>query len=135
MPIMKWNDGLDIGVDAMNREHQGILDLMNTIYDRAKEGETGDAINALVAKLGDVCVKHFDHEEDFMREVGFPGFDSHKRLHTKLLDRYTQLAADIKAAGGVAGDDFFNFLRFWLGSHIRGIDAKYADHANGKKAA
>ena len=135
MPIMNWNDTLDVGVEAMNDEHKGILDAMNAIYDRAKEGVTGDEINALVGKLGDVTVKHFADEEAFMQKKGFPEFETHKRLHTKLLDRFAKEAEAIKDAGGVVSDDFFNFLRFWLGSHIRGIDKKYGDHANGEKAA
>jgi hypothetical protein len=32
-------------------------------------------------------------------------------------------------AGGVATDKFFQFLKFWLSSHIEGIDTKYAAHA------
>ena len=122
MPIMNWNDTLDVGIEEMNDEHKGILDAMNAIYDRAQEGVTGDEIDALVAKLGEVTVQHFADEEAFMQKTGFPEFETHKRLHTKLLDRFGKEAAAIKEAGGVVSDDFFNFLRFWLGSHIRGID-------------
>ncbi len=41
MPIMQWDDSLDIGVDAMNREHQGLLDIMNKLFDASERGETG----------------------------------------------------------------------------------------------
>ena len=32
------------------------------------------------------------------------------------------------AAKGAPDDKFFAFLKFWLTSHITGIDTKYAEH-------
>lgn len=134
MPIMTWDATLDIGVEAMNAEHRDILDIMNKIYDAYKDGKTGYDITLLVDKLGKVCVSHFADEEKFMEKVGFPGLKEHKILHEKLLTKYGQHAADIQEAGGKVNDAFFGFLKFWLSSHIKGIDIKYAAHANMKKA-
>lgn len=129
MPIMNWDKSLDIGVKAMNDEHHGLLDIMNQIYDAHAVGKQGATINALVAKLGEACTEHFAHEEAYMQRIGYPGFTNHKALHTSLLTRYGDFAARIRAAGGIASDDFFQFLKFWLSSHIKGIDTKYAAHA------
>ena len=124
MPIMLWDESLDIGVEAMNSEHRDILDLMNRIFDASAAGQ-----------LGDVCTRHFAEEEAYMRNVQFPGIDAHCRLHQKLLGRYTEYAAEIKARGGETDPGFFNFLKFWLSSHIKGIDVKYAEHAIQRPAA
>ena len=131
MPIMNWDNSLDIGVKAMNDEHHGLLDIMNQIYDAHAGGKRGATINALVAKLGDACTAHFAHEEAYMQRIGYPGFNKHKALHTNLLTRYGAFAAQIRAGGGLASDAFFQFLKFWLSSHIKGIDTKYAAHAVG----
>ncbi len=130
MPIMIWDKSLDIGVAPMNAEHQDILRVMNQIYDAREKGQHGSTINLLVAELGEVCVHHFADEERYMESIGFPGLTGHKLLHKQLLDRYGQHAAEIRAAGGEASDEFFQFLRFWLTSHIKGIDTKYAAHAH-----
>lgn len=131
MPIMNWDKSLDIGVKAMNDEHHGLLDIMNQIYDAQAAGKQGAVINTLVTKLGEACTEHFAHEEAYMQRVGYPGFSSHKALHASLLSRYGSFATQIRAAGGVASDEFFQFLKFWLSSHIKGIDTKYAAHATG----
>jgi hemerythrin-like metal-binding protein len=132
MPIMTWDKSLDIGVAAMNKEHRDILDAMNKIFDAHGAGQKGDAINRLVAALGSVCVKHFADEERFMAEIGFPGLGAHKLIHEKLLEDFAKHAAAIKAANGTANDEFFGFLKRWLVAHIKGIDAKYGEHANRK---
>ena len=135
MPIMLWDNALDIGVASMNDEHREILDVMNKIYDARAQGRQGAAIDVLVAKLGAVCARHFADEEALMERIGYPGLGSHKHLHAQLLERYTRHAGEIKAAGGVAPEEFFDFLRFWLTSHIKGIDAKYGAHAQASRAA
>jgi hemerythrin len=131
MPIMQWDASLDIGVSAMNDEHQQILDAMNRIYDATEAGRVGEEVNRLVERLGAVCVKHFKDEEAYMASIGFPGLANHKLIHGDLLDRYGRHAGEIRAAGGRADGQFFHFLRHWLTAHIKGIDRKYGDHARG----
>ena len=129
MPIMLWDNSLDLGVEPMNDEHKQILDVMNKIYDARAQGREGATINALVTELGRVCEHHFADEERFMEKIAYPGVATHKQLHKQLLERVAQHGAAIKAAGGKPTDEFFDFLRFWLTSHIKGIDTKYAAHS------
>lgn len=132
---MLWDTTLDIGVEPMNAEHRDILDCMNQIFDAHAKSVKGPSINMLVDRLGDICVTHFRDEEAFMRSIGFPGLQTHQLLHKKLLARYGELAAQIKSDGGVANNDFFQFLKFWLSSHIQGIDVKYAEHSRNARPA
>lgn len=131
MPIMTWDNTLDVGVPEMNEDHQEILDAMNAVYDAHTAGKSGDAMNVLVEKLGKVCVQHFTDEEAFMKRCNFPGLATHKIMHAHLLEKFGSHAQAIKAAGGKTNEAFFQFLRFWLSSHIRGVDTKYGAHANG----
>jgi hemerythrin len=135
MPIMLWDASLDVGVGAMNREHQQILDVMNRIYDASAKGVEGKSINDLVAQLGQVCVDHFADEERYMERIGYPELDRHRQLHARLLGQFQQHADVIKSAGGRPAPEFFHFLKFWLTSHIKGIDVKYAAHAGAHRAA
>jgi len=132
MPLMNWDQSLDIGVDAMNRDHQKLLDVMNRIYDSREKG--GSAVNLLVQQLGALCVKHFKDEEAFMISIGFPDLESHKRVHARLLSRYGEFAEAIQKNDGKPSDEFFQFLRLWLASHIKCIDVKYGEHSAQKTA-
>ena len=129
MPIMNWDQTLDVGVESMNSEHREILDAMNRIYDADQTGQHGDVINSLVGRLGSVCVRHFADEEKFMAKIGFPTLENHKLVHAKLLRDFSAHAAAIKAADGTVTEGFFTFLKFWLSAHIKGIDIKYGAHA------
>jgi hemerythrin len=135
MPIMEWDDSLDIGVDAMNNEHKQILAIMNKIYDADEAGQTGTGINALVDRLAAVTVGHFRDEEAYMDKIGFPGVGPHRLIHKDLLTKYGEHATKIKAAGGKVHPEFLSFLKRWLTAHIRSIDIKYGNLANELKKA
>lgn len=132
MPIMLWDDSLDIGVAEMNREHQGLLDLMNALYDASQAGKTGPEVLDLLKKLETATVEHFRDEEAYMDKIGFPGAPGHKLIHKDLLEKFGTHASAIRASHGQVNEDFFKFLRFWLSAHIRGIDIKYGQMSRAK---
>lgn len=129
MPIMTWDDSLDIGVEAMNREHREILDAMNAIFDAHAAAQHGPGINRLIEKLGEITKRHFADEERYMASINFPELGVHRRIHATLLQDFARHAEGIKSVGGIANPAFFGFLKRWLAAHIKGIDAKYAAHS------
>ena len=129
MPLMDWDQSLDIGVEAMNREHRDILDAMNAVYDGANAGQSGPAMMAKIARLGDVTKRHFADEEAYLAKINYPELQVHKGIHAKLLADFAAHAQAIEAAGGVPTSAFFTFLRLWLSAHIKCIDMKYGEHA------
>lgn len=129
MPIMTWDDSLDIGVHEMNREHQDILDAMNAIYDACQAGKKGGVVNAMIASLGAVTTRHFRDEEAFMARIGYADLENHKRVHARLLKDFATHQAAAVAAGGQPSTAFFQFLRLWLSAHIKCIDLKYAEYS------
>jgi len=134
MPIMEWDKSLDIGVESMNDEHKQILNLMNKIYDADEAGQTGPQINSLVGQLARVTINHFKDEEAYMESIGFPGVGPHKLIHQDLLGKYTAFATKIEQSGGKVPPEFLSFLKRWLTAHIRGVDIKYGQASNMKKA-
>jgi len=134
MPIMEWDNSLDIGVESMNDEHKQILDLMNKIYDANEAGQSGIHINNLVGRLARVTIDHFRDEEKYMESIGYEGLGTHKIIHQDLLKKYTAFADQIKAHDGQVPPEFLSFLKRWLTAHIRGVDIKYGQASNMKKA-
>lgn len=129
MPIMEWDDSLDVGVPTMNREHQGLLNIMNRLFDAVERGEEGPKVIAMVDELGKATVSHFASKERYFDSIGFPDAAVHKAIHKKLLTQFGESAAEIKANNGKVSRKFFDFLRYWLSAHIRGIDVKYGAHS------
>jgi hemerythrin len=136
MPLLVWNDSLDVNVKNMNDEHIELIRLMNRVHE-ASEGKRGNATVAReLDELVNYTVKHFRDEEAYMDSIAFAGAASHKLIHKNLLERVGQYVAGFKRSGAThLPEDFFKFLRFWLVSHIQGIDTKYSAAAKPAKVA
>ena len=126
MGMFDWDPRYDIGVDAMNREHKVLLGLMAKLQTECERKATKAIILATLDELARYTAKHFAGEEAFMESINYADVKSHKVIHKNLLDK---LDAHRRAfAAGpvpVLGDDFFQFLKLWLSSHILGIDMRY----------
>jgi hemerythrin len=131
MTIMQWQPRFELHVEPMDREHQQLIRLMNELHDACLSGQRSAQVLTLSA-LGDFTVKHFRDEEAYMASIHYEGLATHKRHHANLLKKFEDYAVRFKA-GEELGNEFFHFLRFWLGSHICGVDTKYAEHGRSQK--
>ncbi|MCB0996729.1 MAG: hemerythrin family protein [Acidimicrobiales bacterium] len=127
MAFLDWTTQYDLGVTSMDAQHKALVASMNALHARAEAGAPGDELLRLVDSLADLTQRHFAAEEEHMERIGFPGLTSHKGIHVTLLDKLATHRADV-AAKGAPDEKFFAFRRFWLTSHITGIDTKYAEH-------
>ena len=132
---MDWNKSLDIGVEEMNHEHQGLLAAMNQLHDLYTQKVPFRVQKDALDILKNATVEHFRSEEEYMKEIGWDKADTHKFIHQSLLDSFGKHYEEAVSKNEMQ-EEFFEFLRFWLAAHIQGIDAKYGVHANsGKKSA
>ena len=81
--------------------------------------------------LAEYVVKHFTEEEALMEANNYDRLDSHKLIHKNLLERMGGFKSQIED-GSLVKDDLVAFLRVWLTSHIKGIDARYGKAINGE---
>jgi hemerythrin-like metal-binding protein len=113
-----------VKVPDMDREHQTLIRLMNTVYALHESGATRPVIGRALGELVSYTRRHFADEEAYMAQIGYADLPAHARIHGQMLERAGTFVADFERSGNLS-EEFFNFLKFWLKSHIRGIDIKY----------
>ena len=124
--FMKWDERFRLNVDTMDEQHQGLIQQMNHLFDLHHANAPTEQILTALGRLGELTVSHFKQEEQYMQSIGYPELSVHQGTHASLLKTFEQYRAQIVAANGEIPRKFFDFLRFWLSSHICGIDAKYS---------
>lgn len=128
MPLLEWKPLFDLGVDAMDKEHRELVAAMNRIHELDQKQAPKADIDKAIQKLVDLTKRHFADEERHMQSIGFPDLKRHAFIHEDMLKKVgAHYDAFTKGSGRVA-KAFFEFLVYWLGAHITGIDRKYADH-------
>lgn len=128
-----WSDRFSVKVQKMDDQHKVLIGYINVLAETLENDDYLKIQNAF-NNMAAYTVQHFKEEEEFFVSKNFPGADSHKLIHKKLLDSMATYDTQIKSKT-LDKVGFYNFLTFWLQSHIVGIDQKYGDFVtSGSKA-
>ncbi|MEN8130510.1 MAG: hemerythrin family protein [Pseudomonadota bacterium] len=128
--LKAWSDDYSIGIEAIDAQHKGFFEAAHRLYDRILNCEGEMIAEESVAFLRDYANRHFQTEEAFMAEHGYPGLEQHKRLHTEFLEVLDMLVDDLEVFGPSQhlADRALEISQEWLIQHIVDEDAQYAQY-------
>lgn len=121
---MEWYDSYNIGIEKIDQQHKKLVHqvsvLQAALLSESINKEVGEAIKFLV----DYTKTHFADEEELMREIDFPEFEKHKKMHGKLIKEVIDVLLGLKKGKRVNTYDLVDFLTEWLLNHIKYEDKK-----------
>jgi hemerythrin len=124
MKKIQWDDGLSVGVDAIDDQHKKWIEHYNSVVE-AIESRRGPApVTQTLGFLIDYTDVHFTTEEGFMAQAGYPWLDAHKAKHEELRGTVANLVSDFEEEGETRAleDAVETFLGSWLITHIHDTD-------------
>ena len=124
MKKIQWDDGLSVGVDAIDEQHKIWIGRYNSVVD-AIESRRGPApVTNTLGFLNDYTDVHFSTEEGFMTQAGYPALDAHKAKHEELRGTVANLIQDFEEEGETHAleEAVETLLGNWLIDHIRETD-------------
>ena len=127
-----WRDSYVIGNASIDSEHQHLFKLANDFF------EANDKLKKIdcAMRLFKYTREHFDHEEQLMRDIGYPEISAHVQQHTHLIGKLNEVAEKI-ANDTLENVDLKAFLTAWLVGHIVTFDTRltvYVRQNDGSKA-
>jgi len=125
MALIEWNDGLSVGVAAMDHQHKKLVDMVNRFYDAMHYGKGDELILRTLRELAEYTRTHFTAEEALMRNVRYPHLPGHQELHANLVNQVAILLQNVQAGKTVASVSIATFLKDWLITHIGKQDREY----------
>ena len=85
MQQIQWQDRFKIGVDSIDQAHHRLFAIVQKIMELYVERhESKFACVEGIKFFQAYALKHFAEEEAYMREIGYPGYQAHKRIHDKM---------------------------------------------------
>ncbi|MGD0910775.1 MAG: bacteriohemerythrin [Terracidiphilus sp.] len=129
MPFMIWNDRLVVGIEAVDKEHRKLVEILNTLYDGAQCGIGRDLLSSLFDELLNYTEYHFAREEKLFVSCNYPAALDHAFEHAKMVDWLTQARAEF-LRGTLPGPSLqvMNFLKDWLFDHILESDKRFGEY-------
>lgn len=125
---LEWANSFDVGIEALNRQHRELIDLLNALADAAI-GRDASACQGIAARFLNVLTSHFELEEHCLYKAGYPRAKEHADDHRDKLAalmkiRDSQLSDPER--GGVASC-YDALLEFLIGDLLES-DIKYKSH-------
>ncbi|MDR0434001.1 MAG: bacteriohemerythrin [Gracilibacteraceae bacterium] len=127
---LAWSADLETGHPQIDAQHKQLFRLTSALVDACAKGQStavlGEALNFLAA----YTIQHFADEEKLQKQYAFPGYALHKKAHDNFKATVTTLIAESQAGESAEelSDKVFSVIVRWLVRHIKGEDAKIADH-------
>jgi hemerythrin-like metal-binding protein len=130
MALMTWSDKFSVGVKALDRQHQGLVDTLNKLYEAMMKGQARSIVGPLLGKLVNYTQEHFASEEKMMTTTKYPALSQHIALHRALTAQVSEFVGRYERGEIMLSVDLLNFLRDWLSTHILKEDHEYGPWIN-----
>ncbi len=125
MPFIAWNENYSVKVAEIDLQHQGLVNLINTLFDAMKEGKSKQVMGDVIMQLATYAQTHFSTEEQHFDRCGYPLAKVHKREHSDFVAKVTEFKKGFDAGNIALSIELMNFLKDWLLTHILDSDKKY----------
>lgn len=129
---MNWRAAWESGNSQIDQQHQDLIEIANRLVNMSISGVSNQETEQQVELLLGHIVQHFECEEKFLTEIGFPDYPAHAKLHKRL----TAKALRIKEAcrtGEVKAAAFFSFVvDDVILEHLMEVDTKFFPYTRGR---
>jgi hemerythrin len=130
MALLNWSDQYSVGVQAIDTQHHGLVDVLNDLHTAMMRGQAANVTGPLLSKLVKYTVDHFSAEEAMMQSTKFPGLAEHRVKHRELTKQVEEFAGRFERGEATLSVQLLNFLRDWLTTHILKEDKEYGPWLN-----
>jgi len=125
MSLITWNSSYSVGVSEIDKQHQKLVEIINTLFDAMKSGKANDVMSKVFLDLLSYTSFHFTYEEKLMDVHQFPISSVHKAEHANLVKKVQDLKQKAASGNFSVSIDTMNFLKEWLMKHIQNVDKEF----------
>lgn len=129
--VLIWSDALSLGVDAIDKDHQTIVKMINKVSHHPAENKEMDEI---IGELVTYTCYHFRREEMIMEICAHPGLEEHRSQHRILADKMNSFADNWrKTHDPETLQKLQGLLRGWWYDHIMKVDREITQYTKGNE--
>lgn len=126
--LFVWDDSCRTGIEEIDRDHEGLINLINDLYEAMQDGSGGALLLPIFSALKRYTEDHFLREEHYMVECGAPNQSTHILEHKRMTEKLADLESRHRKGEAAISLQTLTFLRDWLKNHICIVDQAMAKH-------
>ncbi|NLJ78272.1 MAG: hemerythrin family protein [Tissierellia bacterium] len=136
---MMWKERYRIGVDLIDDQHRELFKRLSNFIRVVQNGEPWDEkLDEAKDTLGfmqEYVVYHFEDEERYQREIGYPDYEEHRKIHAGFkaeVDEYVRLMEEEGFSEETMQELAARFMT-WLIMHVGRADQRIGEYARSKE--
>ncbi|MBF0163090.1 MAG: bacteriohemerythrin [Magnetococcales bacterium] len=127
--LIVWTPDMSVGDRMLDFDHRNLIALLNQVYKAIQQRDV-ILFNLVQQELFNYTMGHFNREEAYLRELGYPMLDRHIKVHQaltrKVRDMRHRFLTEVNLnSQQQLGDELLELLSGWLREHILEEDLKY----------
>jgi hemerythrin len=124
---MQWDESLSVGIEPIDKQHREWIERLNSVAAAIQAGQGPGRIAETLDFLVGYTQFHFETEQRYMTDHGYPELETHKSKHQELTDTLKDLDRDFEEEGATQAlaTAINTFLTNWLVRHIREVDLRF----------
>lgn len=115
--IPVWNDKYSIGSPKIDEQHKKLFDLAGKAFVYANKNISKEQMKVILAEFFDYMKYHFDDEEKYMKQIGYPLLEKHSKIHKSIVADMTNLITKIGNLNDLK-EGLLVVAKNWLLEHI-----------------
>jgi hemerythrin-like metal-binding protein len=128
MDAIEWNEDYSVGNDELDSQHQCLFEMTDALFLAKEDNNSSQIVPVVLQGLRAYASEHFQTEEKYMAQCGYPDIESQKTEH----DQFRRKVADFCSSDINDMDrfvtDVVGYLYDWLTNHILSHDRAYAPY-------
>lgn len=126
--VPEFTDEYLTGISVIDKEHRELFriigDVQRLIADEYMNDKYDEIIH-LIDELKDYTKFHFEDEEEYMKNINYPGLEAQKRAHDAFVGRLEEInLGEVDENQQDTLEELMGFLTEWLVNHILNSDKK-----------
>jgi hemerythrin len=122
-----WEEKYSIDNELVDHQHQRLFEIArNALRLKATHRQdkvAHDKLKEIIQELFDYTVKHFHDEEEYQKEIGYPGLEDHKVIHQNILSLFKDFVLKLNNLSiEEIEDGLYGFVKEYFIHHITGAD-------------
>lgn len=125
--LPKWEDRFSIHNNKIDLQHKKLFQLAHKAYMLDLKGTSRPEIKNILGEFFSYMKEHFDDEEAYMKEIGYPELEYHKVLHRTIVEELSKIITTISNVHDMR-EKLKVIAHDWLLGHILHHDMLIEDY-------
>lgn len=120
-----WKDEYSVGHQELDNQHKELIVIINKLLENPDALITSQTISDVLSELTQYVDKHFEYEEQLMKDIDYPDCEAHRNQHIEYHEKIAEILMKAAFERLSAISELLHLLQHWWIDHILQEDMKY----------